>query len=57
VAGELYTAAMMSRRIVRITAYVLIFLIGTLALEGYDVLSGANITSEHFYAALIRCFG
>ena len=51
---ELYTTAMMSRRTLRITAYVLIFLIGTIALEGYDVLSGANITSEKFYGIIIR---
>jgi hypothetical protein len=35
---------MMHRRTLRITAWILIFLIGTMALEGYDVLSGANIT-------------
>jgi hypothetical protein len=35
---------MMRRRTLRITAWILIFLIGTIALEGYDVLSGANIT-------------
>lgn len=47
---------MMQRRTIRITAYVLIFIIGTIAMEGYDVLSGRNITDEvYFYIS--RCFG
>jgi len=35
---------MMQRRTLRITAWILIFLIGTIAGEGYDVLSGGSIT-------------
>ena len=35
---------MLQRRTLRTTAWILIFLIGTVALEGYDVLTGANIT-------------
>jgi len=47
---------MMQRRTLRITAYILIFIIGTIALEGYDVLSGANIT-EQFFEPIRGCFG
>jgi hypothetical protein len=38
------------------TAYTLIFIIGTIALEGYDVLSGGNIT-ELFYQHVGGYFG
>ena len=55
-ARELYTVPMMHRRTLRITAWILIFLIGTIALEGYDVLSGANIT-EAFIEPFRGCFG
>ena len=47
---------MMQRRTIRITAYVLIFIIGTIAMEGYDVLAGRNITDQ-FYFYIRRCFG
>jgi len=39
---------MLQRRTLRLTAYILIFIIGTIALEGYDVLSGGNITELFF---------
>jgi hypothetical protein len=47
---------MMQRRTVRITAWILIFLIGTIALEGYDVLSGGSITAA-FVEPYRGCFG
>ena len=46
---------MMQRRTLRMTAWILIFLIGTIAGEGYDVLSGGNIT-EAFVGAFRGCF-
>lgn len=57
VARDLYTTAMMQRRNVQITAWILIFIISTIVLEGYDVLSGGNIT-EMFIEPIHRgCFG
>jgi hypothetical protein len=35
--------AMMQRRTLRITAWILMFIMGTIVAEGYDVLSGGNI--------------
>ena len=46
---------MMNRRTLRRTAWILIFIIGTVAMEGYDVLSGRNIT-ESFVALSDVCF-
>lgn len=45
---------MMQRRTLRITAWILIFLIATVAGEGYDVLSGGSITKafvgeDHYF--------
>jgi hypothetical protein len=39
---------MIKRRTVQITAYVLMFVIGTIAIEGYDVLSGGSITKVFY---------
>jgi len=47
---------MMQRRTLRITAYVLMFIIGTIVIEGYDVLSGRNVTDQ-FYFYFRGCFG
>jgi hypothetical protein len=41
---QLYTASMMQRRTLRITAWILLFILSTIVVEGYDVLSGGNIT-------------
>jgi len=46
----------MQRRTLRITAYVLMFIIGTIVIEGYDVLSGGNVT-DVFSLYIQRCFG
>ena len=46
---------MMQRRTLRTTAWILIFLIGTVAGEGYDVLSGGNITEA--FVGVIHNFG
>ena len=46
----------MQRRTLRLTAYVLLFIIGTIVIEGYDVLSGGNIT-EMFYEPIRGYFG
>jgi hypothetical protein len=35
---------MMQRRTLRITAWILMFILSTVVAEGYDVLSGKNIT-------------
>jgi len=51
-----YTTAMMQPRTLRIIAYVLIFIIGTIALEGYDVISGLNIMDQ-FYHPISGLFG
>ena len=56
VARELYTASMMHRRTLQITAYILLFIIGTIAAKGYDVLSGGNIT-EPWFPIFNGCFG
>ena len=56
VAREVYTASMMDRRSLRITAYILLFIIGTIAVKGYDVLSGGNIT-EPWFPISTGCFG
>jgi hypothetical protein len=45
----------MQRRTVRITAYVLMFVIGTIVIEGYDVVSGGHITDQ-FYFYIRHCF-
>jgi len=47
---------MMQRRTVRITTYVLIFIIGTIVIDGYDVLSGGNI-KELFYTPIVWSLG
>jgi hypothetical protein len=46
---------MMKRRTLRITAWVLMFIFSTIVVEGYDVLSGGNIT-EMFWEPMARCF-
>ena len=35
---------MMQRRTIRIITWILLFTVSTIVVEGYDVLSGANIT-------------
>ena len=45
----------MQRRTLRITAYVLIFIIGTIFLEGYDVLTGGNIKELFFEPLIMGC--
>ena len=47
---------MMHRRTLRITAWILVFIIATIALEGYDVLSGGNIT-EPWFEVSRGCYG
>ena len=47
---------MFPRRTLRITAWVLIFIIGTITLEGFDILTGANIV-ELFFEPLRGCYG
>lgn len=47
---------MLPRRTLRITAWVLIFLIGTITLEGFDILTGANII-DNFIEPTRGCFG
>ena len=54
---EEYTTAMMQRHTLQITAYVLIFVIGTIVIEGYDVLSGGNIKELFFEPIRHGCFG
>lgn len=46
----------MRRRTIQITAYVLLFIIGTIVVEGYDVISGGNVT-DVFYFYIRRCYG
>jgi hypothetical protein len=47
---------MINRRTLRITAWILIFLISTIAFEGYDVLTGGNITRP-IVEPIWACFG
>ena len=47
---------MLQRRTLRITAWILIFIIGTITLEGFDILTGANITAA-FFEPMRGCFG
>jgi len=47
---------MMHPRTVRIIAWLLLFLIGTVVIEGYDVLSGGNIT-EPWFEVSRGCWG
>ena len=47
---------MMSRRTIRITAWILLFTFSTIVVEGYDVLSGGNIT-ETFCEPISSFFG
>lgn len=47
---------MMRPRTLRIIAWVLMLILGTLAIEGYDVLSGGNIT-EMFFEPNPGCYG
>ncbi len=47
---------MMQRRTLRITAWILLFIISTIVVEGYDVLSGGNIT-QMFIGPIRGCFG
>ena len=46
---------MMQRRTLRLTAWILLFILSTIVVEGYDVLSGANIT-KMFWEPINRCF-
>jgi len=46
---------MMQRRTLRIATYVLIFVIGTIVIDGYDVLTGGNI-KELFSEPIRGCF-
>jgi len=50
----LYTAPMMQRPTLRITTWVLLFILSTIVVEGYDVLSGGNIT-EMFWQPIRGC--
>jgi len=47
---------MMQRRTLRITAWILLFILSTIVVEGYDVLSGGNI-QEIFMGPIRGCFG
>ena len=47
---------MIQRRTLRITAWILLFVLSTIVVEGYDVLSGANIT-KMFWEPFRGCFG
>jgi hypothetical protein len=47
---------MMQRRTLRITTYVLIFILGTIVIDGYDVISGGNI-KELFYTPISCSLG
>jgi hypothetical protein len=47
---------MMQRRKLRITAWILLFIISTIVVEGYDVLSGGNIM-QTFIRPIEGCFG
>lgn len=46
----------MQQRTIRMPAYVLIFVIGTIVIDGYDILSSGNITDQFFFY-IRRCFG
>jgi len=46
---------MMQRRTLRITAWILLFIVSTIVVEGYDVLSGGNI-KEMFTQPILGCF-
>ena len=54
-ARELYTVPMLDRRTLRITVWILLFIIGTIVLEGYDVLSGGNLTDPWLEVSRV-CF-
>ena len=47
---------MMQRRTLRITAWILLFIVSTIVVEGYDVLAGGKIT-EVFSGPIRGCFG
>ena len=48
--------AMMQRRTLRTTAWFLLFILSTIVIEGYDVVSDGNIT-EMFIGPIRGCFG
>jgi len=47
---------MMSRRTLQITTWILLFVLSTIVVEGYDVLSNGNIT-KMFWEPFRGCFG
>ena len=47
---------MMHRRTLRITAWILLLILSTIVVEGYDVLSGGKIP-EIFTESFRGCFG
>jgi len=46
---------MMQRRTLRITAWILMLILSTIVIEGYDVVSGENVR-EMFGGPIIGCF-
>jgi len=53
---EDYTTPMMQRRTLRIITWILLFILSTVVVEGYDALSGGNI-KELFSERIGGCFG
>jgi hypothetical protein len=47
---------MMQRRTLRTVTWILLFILSTIVVEGYDVLTGGNI-KEIFIEPIQGCFG